>query len=109
MTAADIARLDVPQAVPHLWFTTPDRRVCSLDATFVDINGTRWNWDHRPFDQVTGPELMSPSYPFLHMPLIGLVRHSGLHSDTSEAVAHGALVIQQHDLIEAGLQTGGTQ
>lgn len=109
MTAADIARLDVTQAASYPLFTAPDHQVWQLAAQFVDVDGTRWEWDHRAYDAVVGPELISPSYPYLHMPLLGLARYSGLHSDTSEAVAHGALIIQQHDLAEAGLQTGGSQ
>lgn len=92
---------------PVLVFRTPDHRVWVLARDYVDAEDTVWHWDGRDFDPVAGPEMVSPTQPLLHMPLIGLARHCRLHSDMRDALAHGELVCQHHDEIEAGL-AGGT-
>ena len=84
-------------------FQTPDHRVWLLNRDYVDAENTVWHWDGLAFDQVAGPEMVSPSQPLVHLPLIGLAHHARLHSDMSDATAHGELLIQQHDAIEAGL------
>lgn len=84
-------------------FVTPDHRVWLLNRDYVDGDNTAWHWDGQPFDQVAGPDMVTAEHPLLHMPLIGLARYCRLHSDCSDAVAHGELVLQQHDAIEAGL------
>lgn len=88
-------------------YATPDHRVWMLTRPYLDIDGTTWTWDQHPYDLTAGPEMVSPSYPVLHMPLIGLVVHCGLHSGTTQATQAGELVFQQHDAAEAGL-LGGT-
>ncbi|OQQ13048.1 hypothetical protein B0675_40230 [Streptomyces sp. M41(2017)] len=83
-------------------FRTADRRLWVLTHPYLDVDGTAWEWDGQPYDRVAGPEMTSPSHPMLHVPLTGLVQHCGLHSDTSQAIAAGELVFQQHDAAEAG-------
>ncbi|MGW4786167.1 hypothetical protein [Streptomyces sp. NPDC004230] len=83
-------------------YATPDHRVWLLTRPYLDNLGATWTWDEQPYDLVAGPEMTCPSYPFLHLPLIGLAIHCGLHSDTAPAVAAGELLLQQHDAIEAG-------
>ncbi|MFI6560331.1 hypothetical protein [Streptomyces sp. NPDC050534] len=83
-------------------FRSPDHRIWFLSRTHVDITGTEWAWDQHEFDDVTGPEMVSPSHPFLHLPLLGLAAHCGLHSDTTAAFEAGELVFQLHDAAEAG-------
>lgn len=89
-------------------FTTDDHRVWNLASNYVDAFNAHWHWDGQEFDPVAGPEMVADDNPLLHLPLIGLAKRCGLHSDTSEAVAHGELLLQQHDQIEAGLG-GGTR
>lgn len=84
-------------------FVTPDHRVWLLNRDYVDVDATVWHWDGRDFDPVAGPEMVSPAKPLEHMPLVGLAKFSGLHSDMHDAVDHGELILQQHDAIEAGL------
>lgn len=84
-------------------FTTADHRVWNLSSAYVDGFDRHWHWDGTEFDQVAGPEMVADDNPELHLPLVGLATRCGLHSDTSTAVAHGELVLQLHDQIEAGL------
>lgn len=85
-------------------FVTPDHRVWLLNRDYVDADNTVWHWDGAEFDPVAGPEMVSPSQPLVHLPLIGLAHHSRLHSDMRDAKDHGELLLQQHDAIEAGLE-----
>ena len=87
-------------------FSGPDHRVWLLNRPYVDVNGTAWSWDGQPYDLVAGPEMTSPSFPFLHLPLIGLAVHCGLHSDTATATAAGELILQLHDAADAGYTPG---
>lgn len=113
MTAADMARVDVSLPRPTVrLYTTVDHRVWNLNAAYVDGFERHWHWDGHDFDQVAGPEMVADDNELLHLPLIGLALRCGLHSDTTDAVAHGELLLQLHDAIEAGLpahtNTGGT-
>ncbi len=87
-------------------YTTADHRVWNLNAAYVDGFDRHWHWDGADFDPVAGPEMVADDNPLLHLPLIGLATRCALHSDTADAVAHGELVLQQHDQIEAGLNGG---
>lgn len=107
MTTPQIARLDVPAEQPQVrLYVTPDHRVWNLSAEYVDNIDHHWHWDGHDFDPVAGPEMVRTDSPELHLSLIGLAKYCALHSDTTEAVAHGELLLQLHDQIEAGL-TGG--
>lgn len=107
MTAADLARVDVPASQPRVrLYTTADHRVWNLSSAYVDGFNGHWHWDGEDFDPVAGPEMVADDNPLLHLPLVGLAMRCGLHSDTTTAVAHGELLLQLHDQIEAGL-TGG--
>ena len=99
--------MTTPTPIAAVLYVTPDHRVWLLNRDYVDANNTVWHWDGAQFDPVTGPEMVSPARPQLHMPLIGLARFARLHTDMRDAADHGELVLQQHDAIEAGL-TGGT-
>ena len=103
--AARIAASGIPLsadvAVSRI-FRTTDHRMWVLTHPYLDVDGTAWEWDGHPFDRVAGPEMTSPSHPLLHMPLAGLAQHCGLHSDTSQAIEAGELILQQHDAADAG-------
>jgi hypothetical protein len=103
-TPRPIRDLDVPP-VCRL-YASPDHRVWPLDRTYVDVNGSEWEWDRHDYDLTAGPEMTSSSFPFLHLPLIGLAVHCGLHSDTTTATAAGELVFQIHDAADAGYTPG---
>jgi hypothetical protein len=98
---AAVPATDGPDRTARL-YATPDHRVWLLSRTYIDVNGTEWTWDQHPYDLVAGPEMTSPSFPFLHLPLLGLALHCGLHSDTTAAMAAGELALQDHDAAEAG-------
>jgi len=85
-----------------LVYRTKDHRRWLLTRTYLDSLNASWMWDGQPYDPIGGPEMCSPSYPFLHMPLTGLAIHCGLHSDTTAAMAAGELALQDHDAAEAG-------
>lgn len=99
---------DAPEARPVCrLYASPDHRVWPLNRTYVDVNGSQWEWDRHDYDLAAGPEMTSPSFPFLHLPLIGLAVHCGLHSDTAKATAAGELAFQLHDAADAGYTPGG--
>ncbi|MEV8523227.1 hypothetical protein AB0451_03565 [Streptomyces sp. NPDC052000] len=93
--------------VPSRLFTTADHRAWLLTLTYQDADGITWQWDQHPYDLVAGPGMTCPEL-LLHLPLIVLATHCGLHSDTTEPETRGVLLIQIHDSIEAGLPAGGT-
>ncbi|WP_407563378.1 hypothetical protein [Streptomyces sp. 184] len=88
-------------------YTTPDHRVWDLGRDYVDNLKTHWKWDGQPYDPAGGPEFTSPEHPLLHVPLIGLAAHCGLRSDPTDAIGHGALLLDAHDAADAGLSHPG--